>query len=43
MLKTTKKDNVFIYYADHRNIGLVSFPFKKLYADDLNEALKNMY
>lgn len=43
VLTSTKEDNVFIYFTDHGAEGLICFPSKYLYADELNSALQLMY
>ena len=42
VLTSTKEDNVFIYFSDHGNSNLLSFPDKYLYADELADAFKVM-
>ena len=43
VLTTTEEDNVFLYFSDHGSDGLISFPNKYLYADELFAALNIMY
>jgi len=44
VLKSTKNDNVFIYYSDHGATGLVAMPTgPELYADQLISTLEYMY
>uniref|UniRef100_T1JMC8 legumain n=1 Tax=Strigamia maritima TaxID=126957 RepID=T1JMC8_STRMM len=43
VIKSGPKDHIFVYFADHGAIGLVSFPNQVLYARELNAAIKNMY
>lgn len=42
-LKSTRHDNVWIYFTDHGGTNLIAFPNSVLYADDLNETLQYMY
>lgn len=35
VLKTTPNDKVFIFFSDHGSPGLIAFPSKYLYADQL--------
>lgn len=43
VLESTSKDNVFIFFSDHGATGLIAFPTKYLYANDLIATLKDMY
>lgn len=43
VLESDQTDNVFIYFSDHGATGLIAFPSQELYADQLNNALKNMH
>jgi len=43
VLESNSTDNVFIYFSDHGATGLIAFPTDELYADQLNNALKNMH
>ena len=43
VLKSTKDSNVFIYYIDHGNRGIIAMPDETVYADELNEVLKYMH
>ena len=43
VLKSTGADKVFIYFSDHGAPGLIAFPSERLYANDLNAALKEMH
>jgi legumain len=44
VLKSTKDDNVFIYYSDHGAAGMLMMPTGELfYADDLLSTLKEMH
>ena len=43
VLKSTGADKVFIYFSDHGAPGLIAFPSARLYANDLNAALKEMH
>ena len=43
VLKSTEKDNVFIYLNDHGSVDLIAFPDDYLYADDLMTALYTMH
>jgi legumain len=44
VLKSTANDNVFLYYSDHGNRGLISMPgHTTVYADQLMNALQNMH
>ncbi|KAH7823878.1 putative peptidase C13 family protein [Monocercomonoides exilis] len=44
VLNSTKDDNVYLYLNDHGAYGVLIFPEKKkLYSQDLNEAIKSMY
>ena len=43
VLNSTAKDKVFFYFSDHGAPGLIAFPKGTLYADDLNDALKEMH
>jgi legumain len=44
VLRSTEKDNVFIYYTDHGASGIVCMPDGSLlYSDQLNSALVQMY
>ena len=43
VLNSTKNDNIFMYFSDHGNMNLISFPNKYLFADQLNNAFKVMY
>ena len=44
IFKTTKEDNIFVYFTDHGLPGFLSFPNdKKIYADELNAAIKYMH
>ena len=42
VLTSTEDDRVFIYFSDHGDLNVVSFPNKYLYADELNDAFKVM-
>ncbi|XP_023349340.1 legumain [Eurytemora carolleeae] len=42
VLKSTEKDNVFVYFADHGAKGLVAFGEEFLRATELNAAIKSM-
>ena len=44
VLRSSKRDNVFIYYADHGAPGLIAMPEDEepVYAKDLNAALVAM-
>lgn len=41
-LKSTKDDNVFVYFADHGAPNLIAFPHGELHAQDLQTAILNM-
>lgn len=41
-LKSTKNDDLFIYFDDHGDAGMLCFPDTLLYADDLKSAMKKM-
>ena len=43
VLKSTKDSNVFVYYIDHGNTGIVAMPDETVYADELNAVLKHMH
>lgn len=45
VLRSSKRDNVFVYYADHGAPGLIAMPEDEepVYAKDLNAALKTMH
>eukprot|EP01062_Namystynia_karyoxenos_P060704 TRINITY_DN523_c0_g1_i8.p1 TRINITY_DN523_c0_g1~~TRINITY_DN523_c0_g1_i8.p1 ORF type:complete len:462 (+),score=192.33 TRINITY_DN523_c0_g1_i8:114-1388(+) len=43
VLKSTSKDRVFINMVDHGAPGLVAFPSKMLYKEDLQKALQTMH
>ncbi|KAI6212472.1 hypothetical protein M3Y94_00029300 [Aphelenchoides besseyi] len=43
VLKSTNKDKVFIYYADHGAPSLLAFPYDVMTVRDLNSALQSMY
>ncbi len=43
VLESGPEDDVFIYFADHGAPGLIAFPTAYLYADDLNNALKELH
>lgn len=43
VLKSTDKDHVFIYFADHGAPGLVAFPSDELVASQLLDTLNKMY
>jgi glycosylphosphatidylinositol transamidase (GPIT) subunit GPI8 len=43
VLESTSTDNVFIYFSDHGAVGLVAFPYKELYADELIDTLTKMH
>jgi len=43
VLKSTKADKVFIYFADHGDTGIVAIIDDLLTAQDLNETLQAMY
>ena len=42
VLESTTDDNVFLYFADHGAPGLIAFPSKYLYADQLMATFKKM-
>jgi legumain len=42
VLESTSSDNVFIYFSDHGASGLIAFPSKYLYANDLISTLNWM-
>lgn len=42
VLRSTKSDRVFLNFADHGAVGLIAFPSKYLYANDLIAALEYM-
>jgi len=42
VLESTEKDNVFIFFSDHGASGLIAFPTKYLYANDLISTLNWM-
>ena len=44
MLKSTEESNVFVYYSDHGNTGLIAMPEGgNVYADRLTEVLTDMH
>lgn len=44
MLESTKDDRVFVYFADHGGVGLVSMPSgHPVYAQDLMDTLRYMW
>jgi len=44
VIESTSEDNVFVYYADHGNKGLIAFPKRgSLYSKDLLAAIDNMH
>lgn len=43
VLKSNENSKVFVYFTDHGGRGLIAFPNKYLYADDLNTTLNTMY
>ncbi len=44
VLKSTKDSNVFVYYSDHGNTGLIAMPTGgEVYADKLNSVLEDMH
>ena len=44
VLKSTEDSNVFIYYSDHGNSGLIAMPVGgEVFADKLNDVLKEMH
>lgn len=43
VLKSGPNDNVFLNFADHGAPGLIAFPSKNLYANDLINAFKYMH
>ena len=44
VLKTSYGENVFVYYSDHGNTGLIAMPSGgNVYADKLNEVLNKMH
>jgi legumain len=43
VLKSTSKDRVFIFFADHGGPGLIAFPNEYLYATDLIPVLSAMH
>jgi len=43
VLESKKTDTVFLNFADHGAPGLIAFPNKYLYANDLLAALKTMH
>ncbi len=42
VLKTTSSDNIFIFFSDHGSPGLIAFPSKYLYADQLLQSFARM-
>lgn len=42
-LKSTEKDHVFVYFADHGAKGLLGFGQAILKSDDLHDAIKDMF
>lgn len=42
VLKATPNDNVFIFFSDHGSPGLIAFPNKYLYADQMLQTLKKI-
>jgi len=43
VLKSNSKSKVFVAFFDHGAPGLIAFPHKYLYADDLNKAINTMH
>lgn len=43
VLRTNKDSKVFVFFSDHGAPGLLGFPEKMLFADELNKALKYMH
>jgi hypothetical protein len=41
-LNATPKDNVFIFFSDHGSPGLIAFPNKYLYADQLMQTFNKI-
>lgn len=42
VLKATPNDNVFIFFSDHGSPGLIAFPNKYLYADQMLQTFKKI-
>ena len=43
VLKTTKDDNVFLFFSDHGSEDLLALPGGYLYSNDLLDAIKTMH
>jgi legumain len=43
VLHSGPNDHIFIFFSDHGSGGLICFPHKNLYADDLNDTLQSMF
>jgi len=43
VLQSTQSDEVFIYFSDHGSPGLIAFPHKYLYANQLQDTFNTMF
>ena len=43
VLKSTKDDNVFLYFSDHGGVGSIGFPYAYLHTKELLDAIQTMH